>query len=104
VPATLDGVEVHVVWLRHGVQCVALVAWLRPTLFATAVAQIVWAGLLQAVATRGLAAVTAIFPEVVLKDVNSCLEGKNEGNQLTHQYPYGFFALQVGGMDIFWSR
>jgi len=46
VPATLYGVEVDVVWLRHGMQRVTLVAWLRTTLFAAAVAQIVRAGLL----------------------------------------------------------
>ena len=46
VPTTLYGVEVYVVWLRHGLQGVALVAWLRPALFAAALAQIVWAGLL----------------------------------------------------------
>jgi hypothetical protein len=93
VPATLDGVEVDVVWLRHGLQRVALVAWLRPALFAAALAQIVRAGLLQSVAARGLAAVSAVFPQVVLKGFNPCLEVEDEGSQLTHQGPYGFFAL-----------
>jgi hypothetical protein len=97
-------VEVDVVWLRHGWQRVALVAGLRPALFAAALAQIVRAGLLQSVAARGLAAVAAIFPQVVLKGFNPCLEVKDEGRQLTHEGPYGFFALQVGGMDIFWGR
>ena len=46
VPATLYGMEVDVVWLPHGVQGVTLVTWLRPALFAAALAQIVWAGLL----------------------------------------------------------
>ena len=72
--------------------------------FAAASAQIVWAGLLQAVAARGLAAVTAVFPQVILKGFNPCLEGEDEGNQLIYQGPYGFFALPVGGMDIFWGR
>ncbi len=92
------------VWLSHGLQRVALVAWLRPALFAAALAQIVRAGLLQSVAARGLAAVAAIFPQVVLKGFNPCLEVEDEGSQLTHEGPYGFFALQVGGMDIFWGR
>ena len=104
MPTTLDGVEVDVVWLRHGWQGVALVAWLPTALFATALAEIVRVGLLQAVATRGLAAVAAIFPQAVLKGVNPGLEGVQEGRQLTHQGLYGFFALQVGGMDIFWGR
>jgi hypothetical protein len=97
-------VEVDVVWLRHGVQCVTLVAWLRPTLFAAALAQIVWAGLLQSVAARGLAAVAAVFPQLVLKGFNPCLEVEDDSSQRTHQSPYGFFALQVGGMDIFEGR
>jgi len=83
---------------------VALVAWLRPALFAAALAQIVRAGLLQSVAARGLAAVSAVFPQVVLKGFNPCLEGEDEGSQLPHQGPYGFFAPQVGSMDIFWGR
>jgi len=62
------------------------------------------AGLLQSVAARGLAAVAAIFPQVGLKGFNPCLEVEDEGSQLTHQGPYGFFALHVGGMDIFWGR
>jgi len=104
VPATLYGVEVDVVWLRHGVQCVALVAGLRTALFAAALAQIVRAGLLQSVAARGLAAVAAVFPQVVLKGCNPCLEVEDEGSQLSHHGLYGCFALQVGGMDIFWGR
>jgi hypothetical protein len=97
-------VEVEVIWLRHGVQRVALVAWLRPALFAAALAQIVWARLLQSVAARGFAAIAAIFPQVVLKGFNPCLEVEDEGRQLTHEGLDGFFALQVGGMDIFWGR
>ena len=104
MPTTLYGVEVDVVWLRHGVQRVALVAWLRTALFAAALAQIVRAGLLQSVAARGLAAVAAVFPQAVLKGVNPCLKVDKEGRQLTHQGLYGFFALQVGGMNIFWGR
>jgi hypothetical protein len=97
-------VKLAVSRLGHGLQRVALVAWLRPALFATALAQIVRAGLLQSVAARGPAAVATIFPQVVLKGCNPCLEGEDEGSQLPHQGLYGFFALQVGGMDIFWGR
>jgi hypothetical protein len=93
-----------VVWLRDGLQRVTLMAWLRPALCAAALAQMVRAGLLQAVAARGLAALAALFPQVVLKGFNPCLEGEEEGRQLTHEGPYGFFALQIGGMDIFWGR
>jgi hypothetical protein len=103
-PAPLYGVEVAVVWLSHGVQRVALVAGLRTALFAAALAQIVRAGLPQSVAARGLAAVAAVFPQVGLKGFNPCLEVDDEGSQLPHQGPYGFFALHVGGMDIFWGR
>src|SRR5712691_5269816 len=104
VPATLDGVEVEVVWLRHGLQRVALVAWLRPALFAAALAQIVRARLLPSVAARGLAAVAAVFSQLVLQGINPGLEVEDEGSQLTYQGQHGFFALQVGGMDIFWGR
>jgi hypothetical protein len=97
-------VEVDVVWLRHGVQRVARVAWLRTAFFAAALAQIVRAGLLQSVAARGLAALAALFPQVALKGFNPCLEVADEGSQLTHEGPYGFFALQIGGVDIFWGR
>jgi hypothetical protein len=93
-----------VVWLSHGLQRVALVAGLRTALSAAALAQIVRAGLLQSVAARRLAAVTAVFPQVVLKGFNPCLEVEDEGSQLPHQGPYGFFTPQVGGMDIFWGR
>ena len=78
--------------------------WLRPALFATALTQIVRAGLLQAVAARRLAAVAAIFPQLGLKGLNPCLEIEDEGSQRTHQGQYGFFALHVGGMDICWGR
>jgi hypothetical protein len=104
VPAPLYGVEMDVVWLSHGLQRVALVAGLRTALSAAALAQIVRAGLLQSVAARRLAAVTAVFPQVVLKGFNPCLEVEDEGSQLPHQGPYGFFTPQVGGMDIFWGR
>jgi hypothetical protein len=104
VPTTLDGVEVKVVWLRHGLQRVPLMAWLRPALFATALTQIVRVGLLQSVAARGLAAVAAVFPQVILQGCNPCLEVEDESRQLTHQGLYSFFALQVGDMDIFRGR
>src|SRR5215211_527520 len=64
-PTTLYGVKLAVSRLGHGLQRGALVAWLRPALFATALAQIVRAGLLQSVAARGPAAVATIFPQVV---------------------------------------
>jgi hypothetical protein len=35
-PTTLDGVQLAVVWLRHGLQGMAFVAWLSATLFPTA--------------------------------------------------------------------
>jgi hypothetical protein len=38
---------------------------------------------------------------VVLKGCNACLKVEDEGTQLAHQGPYGFFALQIGGMDVF---
>jgi hypothetical protein len=90
--------------LRHGWPRGALVAGLRTALSAAALAQIVRAGLLQSVAARGLAAVAAVFPQVILKGFNPCLEVEDEGSQLPHQGPYGFLASQVGGMDIFWGR
>jgi rhamnogalacturonyl hydrolase YesR len=93
-----------VVWLRHGLQGMALVAWLPTALFATALAEIVRAGLLQAVAAWGLAAVAAVFPQAVLKGVKPCLQVDKEGRQLTDQGLYGFFTPQVGGMNIFWGR
>jgi hypothetical protein len=104
VPAPLYGVEVDMVWLSHGVQRVARVAGLRTTLAAAALAQIVRAGLGQSVAARGFAAVAAVFPQVILKGFKPGLEVEDEGRQLPHQGLYGFFAPQVGGMDIFWGR
>src|SRR5262245_24615949 len=62
VPAPLYGVEMDVVWLSHGLQRVALVAGLRTALSAAALAQIVRAGLLQAVAARGLLLLRLFFP------------------------------------------
>jgi hypothetical protein len=43
---TLDGVELGMVRLGHGVQCMALMTWLSTALFAAAVAQTARAGLL----------------------------------------------------------
>src|SRR5262249_28090271 len=103
-PTTLDEVQLAVVWLRRGWQRMALVAWLRATLFPTAGAETAGAGLLPAVAARGLAAVAAVFPQVVLEGVHPCLEVENEGSQHPYQGQHGFFTLQVGGMDIFWGR
>jgi len=104
VPTTLDGVEVDVVRLGHGVPCMALVAWLRAALFAPAGTETAGAGLLQAATARGLAVVAAVFPQVVLKGFNPCLEGEDKGSQRTHQSPHGGFALPGGGMDSFWGR
>src|SRR5712691_437967 len=103
-PTTLDGVKLVVVRLGRGLQRMALVAWLRATLFPTAGAETVRAGLLQAVAARGLAAVAAVFPQVVLEGVHPCLEVEDEGSQHSHQGQHGFFTLQAGGMDIVWGR
>src|SRR5262245_14925368 len=61
-PTPLDGVQLAVIRLGHGVQRMALVAWLSAALFPTAGAETARAGLLQAVAARGLAAVAAVFP------------------------------------------
>jgi hypothetical protein len=80
------------------------VAWLRTALFPTAGTEPVRARLQQAVAARGLAAVAAVFPALGLESVYPCLEVEDERRQRTPQGPYGFFALYVGGMDIFWGR
>jgi hypothetical protein len=61
-------------------------------------------GLLQSVTARGLAAVATVFAQLVLKGLNPCLEVEDEGRQLPHQGQHSFFALHVGGMDIFWGR
>jgi hypothetical protein len=82
----------------------ALVASLSATLFPTAGAETAGAGLRQSVAARGLAAVAAVFPQVVLEGVHPCLEGEDEGSQYPHQGQHGFFTLHVGGMDIVWGR
>ena len=103
-PAPLYGVEMDVGGLRHGWPRGALVAGLRTALAAAALAQSVRAGLLQSVAARGLAAVAAVFPQVVLKAFHPCLEVADEGRQRPHQGPYGFLASQGGGMDIVWGR
>jgi len=81
-----------------------LVAWLSTALFATAGAETARAGLLQAVTARGLAAVAAVFPQLVLDSVHPCLEVDDEGSQPLHESQHGFFALHVGSMDIVWGR
>src|SRR5215831_1892131 len=103
-PTTLDGVQLAVVRLGHGMQRMALVAWLRAALFPTAGAEAARAGLLQAIAARGFAAVAAVFPQVVLEGVHPCLEVEDEGSQPPYQSQHGFFTLHVGGMNIFWGR
>src|SRR5215831_13317129 len=103
-PTTLDGVQLAVVRLGHGMQRMALVAWLRAALFPTAGAEAARAGLLQAIAARGFAAVAAVFPQVVLEGVHPCLEVEEEGSQYPHQGQHGFFTLHVGGMDIVGGR
>jgi hypothetical protein len=85
MPATPDGVKLDVVRLSHGVQRMAFVAWLSAALFATALTQTARAGLLQSVAARGLATVSAVFPLLVLKGRNPCLEVEDENSQITHQ-------------------
>jgi hypothetical protein len=82
----------------------ALVAWLSAALFPTAGTETACAGLLQAIAARGLAAVAAVFPQLGLDSVHPCLEVEDDSSQRTHQGQYGFFALFVGGMDLFWGR
>jgi hypothetical protein len=62
VPATPDGVEVDVVQLGHGWQCITLVAWLSAAFFATGGVETARVGLLPSVTARGLAAVTAVLP------------------------------------------
>src|SRR5215510_7048488 len=82
----------------------ALVAWLSAALFPTAGPETARARLLQAVAARGLAAVAAVFPQLGLNSVHPCLEVEDDSSQRTHQGQYGFFALLVGGTDLFWGR
>src|SRR5215510_4020057 len=103
-PTTLNGVQLVMVRLGHGVQGMALVAWLGAALFPTAGTETARARLLQAVAARGLAAVAAVCPQLGLDSVHPCLEVEDESRQRTHQGQYGFFALPVGGLDIFWGR
>jgi hypothetical protein len=93
--------QLVMVRLGYGLQCMALVAWLRTTLFPTAGAETTRARLPQAITARGLAAVAAVFPQLVLDSVHPCLEVEDDSRQRTHQGQYGFFALHVGGMDIF---
>jgi hypothetical protein len=104
VPATLDGVELAVVRLDDGVQRMAFVAWLSTALFAAPCPQTARARLLQSVTARRLAAVATVFAQLVLKGLNPCLEVEDEGSQLPHQGQHGFFALQVGAMDIVSGR
>src|SRR5215831_2185916 len=104
VPAMLDEVEMDVVRLGHGVQRMPRVAWLCATLFATPGAETTRAGLLHAVAARGLAAVAAVFPQVVLESGHPCLEVEDESRQRLHQGEHSFCALHVGGMHIVWGR
>jgi hypothetical protein len=104
VPATLDGVALAVVRLDDGVQRMAFVAWLRTALFAAPCTQTARARPLQSVAARRLAAVATVFAPLVLKGLNPCLEVEDEGSQLPHQGQHGFFALQVGGVDIVSGR
>jgi len=82
----------------------ALMAWLRTALFPTAGAETARARLSQAITARGLAAVAAVFPQLVLNSVHPCLEIEDESSQRTYQGQYGFFALHIGSMDIFWGR
>jgi hypothetical protein len=89
--------------LGYGLQRMALVAGLSATRFTATGAQTARAGLRQSVAARGLAAVTTVFAQLVLKSFNPCLEVEKKSSQLPHQGQYGFFAPQVGGMDIFWG-
>ena len=103
-PTILDGIALAVVRLSHRSQRMALVAWLRAALFATAGTETPCARLLQAVAAWGLTAGTAIFPQLVLEGVHPGLEVEEEARQRLHQGQHGFFTLQVGGMDIFWGR
>jgi hypothetical protein len=93
--------ELVVVRLRHGVQRMALVAWLRAALFPTAGAETARAGLLQAVTARGRAAIAAVFPQLVLSGVHPCLEVEEKRGQRAHQGQDGFFALHVGSTDLF---
>jgi len=41
---------------------------------------------------------------VGLESVHPGLEVEDESRQRTPQGQYGFFALFVGGMDLFWGR
>lgn len=90
--------------LGDGGQRMARVAWLRAAFFAPAGAQSARAGLLQAVAARGLAAVAALLPQLLLEGLHPSLEGEEQDSQCLHEGQHGFFALPVSGMDIFWSR
>ncbi len=93
MPTTLDNGVVDVVQLGHGVQRMALVASLRTALFAAAGAQTAWTGLLPSVAARGLAAVAAVFPQLVLQGLHPALEVEDEDSQRPHQGQHGFLAL-----------
>ena len=100
----LDRRGLAVVRLSHGVQRMARLAWLSAPLFATAGAETARAGLLHALTARGLAAIAAVFPQLVLSGVHPGLEGEEKGGQRPHQGPYSVFALHIGGTDLFWGR
>ena len=51
----------------------------------------------------GLTAGAAVFPQLVLEGVHSCLEVEEEARQRLHQGQHGCFTLHVGSMDIFWG-
>jgi hypothetical protein len=103
-PPRRDGVPVTVGRLGDGGPRLALVAWLSAALLPTAGPETACAGLLHASAARGLAAVAAVCPPVGLESVHPGLEVEAESRQRPHQGQYGFFALVVGGMDLFWGR
>ena len=90
--------------LGHSLQRMALMAWLSAALFAAAGAETARARLPHTVAARGLATVSAVFPQLVLDSVHPCLEVEDDSSQRPYQGQYGFFALHVGGMDLFEGR
>ncbi len=103
-PTLRDGGPWTVVRLGAGGPRLALVAWLSAALCPPAGPETACAGLLHAIAARGLAAGAAVCPPVGLESVHPGLEVEDESRQRTPQGQYGFFALFVGGMDLFWGR
>ena len=103
-PTRRDGGPWTVVRLGDGGPRLALVAWLSAALCPPAGTETACAGLLHAIAARGLAAGAAVCPPVGLESVHPGLEVEEESRQRTPQGQYGFFALFVGGMDLFWGR